>query len=108
MLHGPTVVRSGPSTRCRGGRPLLTKFPPRLPPLGLWSTHEERVSTVSVGAEHPYNGSGRPGVRGRDVSGGLPSIPRFWGRLTPCAPCPSNSNSLLLDSRVVECENVLY
>ena len=31
MLHGPTVVRRRPSTRCRGGRPLRTRFSPRLP-----------------------------------------------------------------------------
>jgi hypothetical protein len=37
---------------------------------------------------HPHNAIGMPGGRGRDVSSGIPNIPRSWGHLTPWAPGP--------------------
>jgi len=54
----------------------------------LWSAHEARLRKGIVGAGQPHNALGLLGVMRRYASGGVPSIPRTWGRLTPGAPCP--------------------
>src|SRR5262249_20569674 len=77
-----------------GERPLRTRFSPRLPPLGLWSSHAERVSTVSVGAAHLYHGSGRPWVRGQHASGSRRSRARASRPLTPPAHGPARMATL--------------
>jgi hypothetical protein len=85
--QGPTGVLLRPPRAVGASRPVLPVLASHIPQLvRLWASHAGHGSKGRVCAESPHHASGTPGMRGRDTSGGMLSIPRPSGRLTPCAP----------------------